>query len=67
MVVWHRNPTSFAQILAKSRNQLDSVLRIRQRLRKDDRREDIPFPSTAFYGLAQRDLSPAGRGISVPA
>lgn len=54
MIVWHKNPTSFAQIMDKSDKQLAVVMDMLRTLPPTLDDHDIPFPKSAFYGMAER-------------
>lgn len=56
MEVSHRNPTSFQVSLAKGRERLAVVLQLMHDLPPDVREEELPFPSSALYGMAHWPL-----------
>ena len=57
MIVWHKNPTSFAEVLGKSDKQLVVVLGMLRDLPPALGQHDIPFPKSAFLGFARRRYS----------
>lgn len=57
MRVWHKNPTAFDVILNKSDDQLAVVLQMRNDLPPGLEDRDVPFPKTAFLGIAGRSYN----------
>ena len=62
MRVRHKNPTSFREIRDKSRKQLPHVMRMLQRASTED---SLPFPRSAFHGIAERDFGQLGMSVAI--
>lgn len=62
MRVRHKNPTSFREMRDKSRKQLPHVMRMLQRASIEDA---LPFPRSAFHGVAERDFGQLGLAVTV--
>ena len=62
MRVRHKNPTSFRETRDKSRKQLPHVMRMLQRASFEDA---LPFPRSAFRGVAARDFGQLGLAVTV--
>ena len=53
MRVWHKNPASFREMREKSRKQLPFVLHMLHHVPEGLGEDDVPFPASGFYGIAQ--------------
>ncbi|MEE8161710.1 MAG: hypothetical protein V3T61_08750, partial [Acidobacteriota bacterium] len=64
--VWHKNPTSLRVIQEKGRRQMAAILPLMRSLPAGVRWEDVPFPRSAFYGVATRDMGEATLACVLP-
>lgn len=56
MRVMHRNPTTLDVALQKGRERMATILELRRNPPDGFSLSDLPMPSSAFFGIADRDL-----------
>jgi glycosyltransferase involved in cell wall biosynthesis len=56
MKVWHKNPTTFQASLEKGRKRMPIIVSLLGSLPPGVQDEDVPFPSSAFFGMARRNI-----------
>ena len=56
MRVLHHNPTTVEVALKKGRERMATILELRRNPPEDFSASDLPMPSSAFFGIADREL-----------